>query len=239
MRFFLGLFVFFTLIMKVPLALAASVKPVKPVKHKTTATTINPAQSPSVDKIDPQVLKLALNAYNCALGSGIVKQKLLTIIDYSRPATEKRLYVLDVEKNQIILNTYVAHGQGSGQVKTERFSNTAETHASSIGLFLTGTTYQGKHGNSLKLQGLEKGFNDQAESRNIVVHGASYVNEQLAKAGRMGRSWGCPAVPQQLATPLVNTIKNGALVFSYYPDKKWLEQSKYVNCSMNRQLAAL
>lgn len=232
MRFFLGLLVLFTLTLKAPIVLAASVKP---VKHKATAAS----PTHSIDKINSQVLKLALNAYHCALGSGIVKQKFLTIIDYSRPATEKRLFVLDVAKNQIVFNTYVAHGQGSGQVKTQKFSNKAQTHASSLGLFLTGTTYHGGNGHSLILKGLEKGFNDQAESRNIVMHGAAYVNEQLAKAGHMGRSWGCPAVPKHLATPLLNTIKEGSLVFSYFPDDHWLKQSKYVNCRVNPQLAAV
>lgn len=184
----------------------------------------------SISDLDPSVLKLALNAYSCAVEKGVSDQKILTVIDYSRPSTEQRLWVFDLERQKVLLNSLVAHGQGSGAIMATRFSDQPQTHATSLGLFLTGDTYQGHNGYSLRLRGLEGGFNSQAESRAIVVHGAPYVNEQMAMAGRIGRSWGCPAVPTRVAQPLINTIKDGTLVFAYYPDSQWLKKSQYLHC---------
>jgi hypothetical protein len=184
--------------------------------------------------LDPKVLKLALEAYDCAALSGAKQNQTLTVIDYSMSSAEKRMWVFDLANNQLLFNSLVAHGQGSGTKSTaQHFSNTSSTHASSLGVFLTGSTYPGKHGESLKLHGLEYGFNDKAESRSIVVHGAAYVNEANAKSGAVGRSWGCPAVPQNMAKPIINTIKDRGLVFAYYPDQKWLQESKYLNCPVN------
>ncbi len=229
MRRLLGLLVFFSLLLKAPLLLAANVSNAKPIKVKGPTATSQSSLAASMN-IDPNVLNLALNAYKCAVSTGVSKQKYLTIIDYSRPATKNRLWVVDTSKNQVVFNTLVAHGQGSGGTISQHFSNRPNSHASSIGLFVTGNMYQGGNGPSLKLFGLEKGFNDKAASRNIVVHGAPYVNHQFAKSGRLGRSWGCPAVPQHLAGPLMKTIQKGSVVFSYYPDTNWFKKSKYLNC---------
>lgn len=185
----------------------------------------------SSKEINPKVLKLAESAYQCAEISGVAKSKNLTIIDYSLPSDQQRMWVIDMSKNKVIYNTFVAHGQGSGNLMATHFSNEPSSHASSLGLYLTGNVYEGHNGYSLRLYGLDKGFNDHALSRAVVMHGAPYVSDGIARGGRLGRSWGCPAVPQPLAKPIIDTIKNGNLVFAYYPDKHWLGQSKYINCS--------
>jgi hypothetical protein len=181
--------------------------------------------------INPHTLKLALSAYQCAVLSGHSKQNLLTIVDYSQPSSAKRLWIFNIAQNKMLFNSLVAHGKGSGTTFPTYFSDQPETHASSIGLFLTGNVYQGRNGYSLKLYGLEKSFNEKAAARTIVIHGARYVNETLAQSGKIGRSWGCPAVPQPLAHPIINTIKEGSLVFAYYPDAAWLKQSQYLHCA--------
>lgn len=201
-------------------------------------TEVAPALQASAKNIDPAVLKLALNAYNCAVLQGMAKKKLLTIIDYSKPSSQQRMWVFDVAQNKMLFNTLVAHGQGSGDVMAQRFSNNASTHASSLGLFQTADIYQGHNGTSLRLNGLEPGFNSNALSRSVVIHGAAYVNQQQAQAGRIGRSWGCPAVPKELAKPIINTISNGSLVFAYYPDSTWLKKSQYLNCAIKPTYAA-
>jgi hypothetical protein len=190
-----------------------------------------PAITAKAPGLNPDVLKLALTAYNCAVESGYGKQKKLTIIDYSMPDSQKRMWVIDLNTDKVVFNSLVAHGQGSGGVTPTRFSDTPETHESSLGLFMTGDTYIGHDGYSLHLHGLEKGFNDQAYNRSVVMHGAWYVNEDAARGGSIGRSWGCPAVPQKLAQPIVDTIKDGSLIFAYYPNSKWLKQSQFLHCS--------
>lgn len=183
--------------------------------------------------LNPSVLKLALEAYQCALHVGEpVSGETLSIIDFSLPATEKRLWVVNLKNQKVLFNSLVAHGQGSGGMMAKKFSNQPNSHASSIGLYLTGNPYMGQYGYSLRLFGLESGFNDQARLRGVVVHGASYVSENyVANLGQIGLTWGCPAVPQKLATPIINTIKGGNLIFAYYPQKSWLKQSKFLHCS--------
>jgi hypothetical protein len=122
-----------------------------------------------------------------------------------------------------------AHGKNSGDDRALRFSNAPQSLESSLGAFLTGETYMGKHGLSLRLAGLEKGINDNSLSRDIVIHGANYVSEAVARArGRIGRSWGCPAVRTEIARQLIETLKGGSLVVAYYPDRDWLQTSKLV-----------
>lgn len=200
----------------------------QPISVDKKISSLNNAAHNSVN---PKVLKLALTAYNCAVLSGQGKQEKLTIVDYSRPSSERRLWVFDLANDKLLFNSLVAHGKGSGEAFANHFSDKPETHASSLGLFITGNVYKGRDGYSLKLLGLEENFNSHAESRNIVIHGAPYVNEMLASSGRIGRSWGCPAVPKQLAAPIINTIKDGGVVFSYYPDANWLKESKYLHCA--------
>ncbi|MBS0358678.1 MAG: murein L,D-transpeptidase catalytic domain family protein [Proteobacteria bacterium] len=181
--------------------------------------------------INPEALKVGLKAYYCAVQAGQVDNPLLTIIDYSKPSTEKRFYVVDVESNHVKFDTLAAHGQGSGDNYATQFSDSPSSHQSSIGVFKTGSTYQGSHGESLRLHGLEHGYNAHALSRAVVIHGAPYVSETFAqRMGRLGRSWGCPALSTDIIKPVIRAIKEGSLVVAYYPNKRWLQSSKYLNC---------
>lgn len=156
-------------------------------------------------------------------------KQLLTVIDFTLPSTEKRLWVIDVDKKEIVLNTVVAHGRNSGELHAEKFSNRPESYQSSLGFYLTAETYRGKHGYSLRLDGLEKGFNDQARARAIVIHGADYAREEFAKAtGRLGRSLGCPALPTELSAKVIDLIKNGSLIFIYGKDPAYLGSSSFL-----------
>jgi hypothetical protein len=181
--------------------------------------------------INPTVLKLALEAYYAAKQKGVsVTKPILSVIDYSLPCTAKRFWVFDLASGKVLFNSLVAHGQSSGGIYTTSFSNQAGSLESSMGLYLTENTYIGHRGYTLTIKGLDRGFNDQAESRRIVLHGAWYVSEELARTqGRIGRSWGCPAIEPNLAVPVINTIKNGSLLFAYYPNKNWLSKSAYLH----------
>ena len=155
-----------------------------------------------------------------------LEKPLLTVIDFTLPSTEKRLWIIDVDKQEIVLNTVVAHGRNSGELMAERFSNTPESYQSSVGFYKTAETYQGKHGYSLRLDGLEKGFNDKARDRAIVIHGADYAREEFAKiTGRLGRSLGCPALPTELSAKVIDLIKNGSLLFIFGKDQNYLTKS--------------
>ena len=180
--------------------------------------------------IDQHVFDLALGATRCAVRSGAISDPAtLTVIDYSRPSTEKRLWVFDLQSHELLYEELVAHGQGSGDNHAKVFSNEPETHASSLGLFLTEDTYVGKNGYSLRLKGVDEGFNDHARERAIVMHGAPYVSEQFVKQnGRLGRSWGCPALREGVAREVIDRVRGNGIVFSYYPDQDWLGSSKYL-----------
>lgn len=179
--------------------------------------------------LNVHVVKLALDAFYNSKKLGVnIKKPIITIIDYSLPSTKKRLWVLNIAKEQILYNSMVAHGINSGNKYATSFSNTIGSLQTSLGIFITGKTYMGRDGYSLRMKGLEKGVNDRAEERYIVLHGAPYVSKEfVASVGRAGRSWGCPAVEKYLAKPIINTIKDGTLIFSYYPDKIWLSKSKF------------
>jgi hypothetical protein len=180
------------------------------------------------------VLELALNGY--AQLQDKLKKPLLTVIDYSLPSTQKRLWIIDLAQQKILLHTVVAHGRNSGALLAEKFSNRPESYQSSLGFFQTGEAYQGKHGYSLRLDGLETGINDQARARAIVIHGADYAKEMVAAtAGRLGRSLGCPAVPPDLSTPLIKLIKEGSLLFIYGKDPNYLRMSKFWSQSLPAQ----
>ena len=179
--------------------------------------------------LDPDVLKLGLKAYINARQHGLAQKELLTIIDYSKPSTENRFWVVDLRHNRVLFETLVAHGKNSGDKFATHFSNQPQSLESSFGVFLTGNTYLGHHGYSLKLRGLEPGVNDKAQARALVVHAASYVNQMIAHHfGRLGRSWGCPALNPAIAGPVINTIKGGTLIFAYYPDRRWLSHSWFL-----------
>jgi hypothetical protein len=186
--------------------------------------------STSIGGIETDVLDMALGAASCAVRTGAVKgPETLTVIDYSKPSSERRLWVFDLKTKQLLYEELVAHGQGSGANVATHFSNDNESHQTSLGLFVTRDTYIGKNGYSLRLDGLDRGFNDQARDRAIVMHGAPYVSEAFVKTtGRLGRSWGCPAVSELVARKMIDTVKGGGLVFAYYPDSGWLKTSKYL-----------
>ena len=155
----------------------------------------------------------------------------LAVIDYSLPSTQRRLWVFDVERGRLLFEELVAHGRNTGDTAAEHFSNIEGSKMSSVGLFQTAETYYGSNGYSLRLRGLDPGFNDNALSRAIVMHGAPYVSQAIAdRLGRLGRSWGCPAVRQEVARTVIDTLKGGALLFAYYPDRKWLAESPYFQC---------
>lgn len=152
---------------------------------------------------------------------------VLSIVDFSLPSSEKRLFVIDMEDFRVLYNTYVAHGRNSGREYARHFSNSPRSNMSSLGFFITGATYNGEHGLSLKLEGEEKGINDNAASRAIVIHCADYVSEKMAKAlGYIGRSLGCPALPEKYAKPIIETIKEGSCFFVYSPSAKYRQHSQ-------------
>jgi len=163
------------------------------------------------------VLDAAYTAYHHALSLGIVgNPRLLTVIDYSRPSTEPRLWVLDLVTRAIVQRELVAHGKGSGGNVATSFSNVEGSHKSSLGLFVTDAAYTGQNGYSLRLRGLDPGVNDRAYARDIVIHGAEYVSDVVARTlGRLGRSWGCPAVRPAIARTLIDAIKGGTVLFVY------------------------
>jgi hypothetical protein len=185
---------------------------------------------------NPQVLSLAARAANCARRQGLLDGfQHLAVIDYSLPSTQPRLWVFDVARGRLLFQELVAHGRNTGEKLAERFSNVEGSKMSSLGLYQATDTYYGSNGYSLRLRGLDAGFNDNALARAIVMHGAPYVSEAIAeRVGRLGRSWGCPAVRQEVARTVIDTLKGGDLIFAYYPDRKWLKESPMLSCGEAR-----
>ncbi|MGK6352551.1 murein L,D-transpeptidase catalytic domain family protein [Parapedobacter sp. DT-150] len=157
---------------------------------------------------------------------------ILTVIDFTLPSTEKRMYVLDMENKKLLFHTIVSHGRNSGEKYATEFSNKHGSLQSSLGFYLTDATYQGGNGYSLRLEGLERGINDQAMARAVVIHGADYCSENVIRAtGRLGRSYGCPALPRELNKPIINTIKNGSLLFIYAGNEAYMANSEILKNS--------
>jgi hypothetical protein len=169
----------------------------------------------------------------CAKAGGIsMAADRLAVIDYSRPSLEPRLWVFDLAGPRLLFEEIVAHGRGSGDNQPTRFSNADGSHASSLGLFVTGDTYLGRNGYSMRMEGLEPGVNDRARDRAIVMHGAPYVDAVFGeRQGRLGRSWGCPAVREAVARQMIDVLKGGQFLFAYYPDSGWLTRSALLRCS--------
>ena len=182
--------------------------------------------------VSADVLNLAMGAVTCGVASGdLSAPPTLTLIDYSLPSTEPRLWVFDLRSGTLLFKELVAHGRNSGDNMATRFSDTMESRESSLGLFRTADTYVGHNGYSLRLDGLEPGFNSHARDRAIVLHGAPYVNPGVAKAnGRLGRSFGCPALRDAVAKQVIDMVRGGGVIFSYSPDPAWLHASKFLNC---------
>lgn len=179
--------------------------------------------------LNREVLALALQARQCA---GAARGERLAIIDYSRPSTERRLWVFDLRRPRLLYREYVAHGRGSGDNYATQFSNVSGSYQSSLGLFRTADTYQGGNGYTLRLDGMDPGFNDLARARAIVMHGAAYVDPHLAQTqGRLGRSLGCPALRPQIAREIIDTLRDGQWLFAYYPDATWLKRAASLSCT--------
>ena len=204
---------------------------VGPVEAEGWAPRVD-ASAETRSGLSPRVLDLALRAVRCAVASGdITPPPTLTVIDYSRPSVEPRLWVFDLHSGDLLFKDLVAHGRGSGDNMAQRFSDDENSHESSLGLFVTRDTYVGHNGYSLRLDGLEPGFNDRAMARAIVMHGAPYVSETAARTqGRLGRSWGCPALREAVAHRIIDTVRGGGVMFAYYPDQEWLKTSRFLNC---------
>src|SRR3990167_1742884 len=184
------------------------------------------------DVIDKVVVSLeCVDKYN------ISHNQILTVIDYSLPSNQKRLWVFDLEKNKLLYHTYVGHGISSGTLLTDYFSNKYDSKATSLGVYRTEQAYYGREGRSLRLQGLDYSFNDNASNRYIVMHGGWYMSADfIKKYGRSGRSWGCPALPLSIAKPIIETIKDNSLIVMYYPSDSWFSKSRFLNCTHKAEL---
>ena len=183
------------------------------------------------DKLDYDVFKNAMEGYNSI---ELTNKSLLSIIDYSKPSSEKRFFIIDIENHKLLYQTLVAHGKKSGFLNATKFSNKIGSHKSSLGFFRTGNSYFGLRGYSLQLEGLEKGINDNARQRGIIIHGANYVDERLANGnGVIGRSWGCPAISKKLSKEIINLLKGGSLLYIYADDEVYKEKSVIANLNTN------
>ena len=180
--------------------------------------------------LEKSALDYAVEGYDKLLQEGLVENtQYLTIVDFSQPSINKRLYVIDLNTYQLLYNTYVAHGMKTGKVTATSFSNKPSSNKSSLGFYVTGNAYQGCNGYSLKLQGMEKGINDYAMRRGIVLHGADYVNEEyISSQGYIGRSYGCPAVAPEISVELIDMVKDGTCLFIYHPSATYRAKSKLV-----------
>jgi hypothetical protein len=180
--------------------------------------------------LNPEVMKLAVKAYHNAYKEGLVRKPYLVVIDYSKPSHKKRMWVFDLYEEEVVYKLHVTHGVNSGNRMATRFSNRLGSLQTSLGTFVTQNTYDGRNGYSLRLQGLEPGINDMAKRRGIVIHGANYASQDyLARNGKLGRSWGCPAIDTEYNAEVIELLEHGSVIFAYYPDEMWLasqEESK-------------
>lgn len=181
--------------------------------------------------LNAEVINKVVTTLNCAKKYHVKHQPILTVIDYSLPSNQKRLWIFDLDKGKLLYNTYVGHGITSGGLLTEYFSNRNNSKASSIGVYLTEKAYVGREGMSMHLNGIDGKFNNNAANRYIVMHGGWYMDDNfIKKYGRSGRSWGCPALPSNLTSEIINTIKDGSLLVMYYPSERWFQESRFLNC---------
>lgn len=181
--------------------------------------------------ISKEAVAFAIKGYETLKEKGqLVNSRFLTIADFSKPSSARRLFIIDMERMELVLQTLVAHGRNSGKLFAEKFSNKNQSNQSSLGFYITGDIYNGKHGMSLRLNGIESGINDKASKRAIVLHGADYVSEwTIKKQGYIGRSLGCPAVPQTEVNEIIQTIKGASLLYIYAPNKAYTKQSKLIS----------
>jgi hypothetical protein len=213
------------------------------VENNSTAFLYNVYDKLGLDVkgLSRKVYAYAITGFNKIRAAGAIENDgILSIVDFTKPSSAKRLFIIDVKNCRLLFHTYVAHGTKSGKEFARFFSNAMESNKSSLGFYKTADTYVGKHGYSLHLEGLEKGFNDNAYKRDIVMHAADYVNETIIRAkGWIGRSWGCPAVPEQLSRPIIDKIKGGTCLFIFGADKKYLLRSSMLKGSAQVQDVAV
>lgn len=215
------------------------------VSFSSHSLAASPATAALVDKLarvapslDRKVLFKAVSAMECATNNGMSPAERLAVIDFSLPSSVPRLWIFDLARRKLVLEELVAHGQNSGEDQATRFSNIIGSNQSSLGLFRTSESYFGRHGYSLRMDGLEPGVNDNARDRAIVIHAADYVDPTwIDRQGRIGRSQGCPAVRPEVAQKVVDNLKDGQFMFSYYPDPDWLASSLYLKCEPRRVAA--
>ncbi len=211
-----------------------------PVKSKSSAKAVAFAAEVTTlyQEFDLQEVGLNKKAFEYALKGyyyllehhWLNKTNILSICDLSQSSRSKRLYVLDLDQRKVLVNTYVAHGRNSGQEFARAFSNSPSSHKSSLGFYITQGTYYGNNGLSLKIRGMERGFNDRAGGRNIVMHGSQYVGPDFLEMNQFcGRSYGCPAVPADESETIIDLIKEGSCLFIYHPTKKYTTRSKILN----------
>ncbi len=231
----------FSLLTIAPVITGSGKTSANPVNVSAFSSTANTMAAKAIELYDAMKLKqygltraafeYAFKGYEYLLEKHrLTRASVLSICDFSQSSRRKRFFVIDMEQYKVLINTYVAHGRRSGSEYARSFSNNPESHMSSLGFYKTETTYYGDHGLALKIEGLEKGFNDKADARNIVLHGSKYVGADFLRSNRFnGRSFGCPAIPSGQTTEVINTIKNGSCLFIYHPTKKYLTQSKILN----------
>ncbi len=182
------------------------------------------------DRLPYEVFEKAYKGYLNLKSEGKLKGDILTVCNFELSSVENRMWIIDMNSKKVLFNTYVAHGRGSGDEYAMSFSNKENSHKSSLGFYVTGEIYRGEHGTSLRLDGLDEGYNTAARARGVVVHGSEYVCDKVVGArGKLGRSWGCPAVPSKLSLPIINTIKEGNCLFIYYPEQKYFSNSYWLN----------
>lgn len=210
---------------------ATTALPLSTPASPAVASVIDPVPALRASQLDPELLRKGLEAVACAQQRGHPAAQRLGLIDFRLPSSQRRLWVLDMQSGEVLFHEHVAHGRGSGEAQASRFSNIINSHTSSLGLFLTLQSYTGTNGYSMRLEGLESGINDRAHARAIVVHGADYVSEGIIKAsGRLGRSYGCPAVRREIARPLIDTLKGGQYLYAYADDPGWSGTTTSLGC---------
>ena len=201
------------------------------IKIQTTALSLYDSLRLNLMGLSKQAFEYAMQGFDYLVQNNrLDNDRVISIVDFSQPSFKKRLFVIDLDKAKVIFNTYVAHGVNTGKADATQFSNRPESNKSSLGFYETRSTYNGGKGYSLRLEGLESGINDNAGRRDIVMHGAAYVSEGLIQLqGYIGRSWGCPALPEKLSKPIIDKIKNGTCLFIYGPDKNYISHSRILH----------
>lgn len=203
----------------------------RPIPSPSFAQEVYQQITQSGIQLSEELFKLALMGFEKLNAQGrLSRDSILTMIDFTKSSKEKRMFVVDLKSRELLYQTVVAHGRNTGEEYARRFSNTASSHQSSLGFYITGDPYNGSNGYSLTLEGVEKGFNDKARERAIVVHGAPYASESMIlRKGYLGRSFGCPSLPPDINDQVINRIKKGNCLFIYYPDQNYLRHSGLLN----------